>query len=269
MRNYKMLLQYEGSRYNGWQKQGNTQNTIQGRLEAALFRLTGEPAEIQGSGRTDAGVHALGQVANFRLPETWSLSREGIAASGLGNLDDLDQVTALRMLLNHFLPEDIGVDSIQEAPERFHSRLWAVGKTYQYRIGTDDHKNIKERQFIYPLGRKLDCGAMRRAAADFLGTHDFASFCGNPRMKKSTVRRVTSLEIEELSHETRITVSGNGFLQNMVRILAGTLIEIGLGKRAPEDMKKILEGKNRALAGPTAPAKGLCLMRVEYDRGKL
>lgn len=265
MKNYRMLIQYEGTRYNGWQRQGNTQNTIQGRLESVLSRLTGAEVQIQGSGRTDAGVHALGQTANVLLPEGWHISGEALRGSGLPGLDDLPGCEALRRVMNHYLPEDIDVTELEEAPERFHSRLSAAGKTYQYRIGIDDYKNIEGRQFRYRVGRPLDVEAMGEALGALRGTHDFAAFCGNPRMKKSTVRTISAAELEEVSHEIRLRITGNGFLQNMVRIIVGTLLEIGLGSRPVSDMKRILDSRDRSQAGPAAPAGGLCLLRVYYD----
>lgn len=245
--NYKIELAYDGGRYDGWQKQGNTAMTIQGKLEAVLSRMAGEEVEVYGSGRTDAGVHALGQVANFHLKEEKNPEE-------------------LLAFLNHYLPEDIQVLSCQQVPERFHSRLLAVRKTYRYQIEMGPKKDVFLRDYYYGLGQMLDVGAMEKAASYLVGRHDFKSFCGNRKMKKSTVRIIEKIEICRLD-DTRLQlfVTGNGFLQQMVRILTGTLIEVGQGKRSPGEMEAILEAKDRAMAGFTAPAQGLCLMKVEYE----
>lgn len=245
MQNYKMILAYDGTRYDGWQKQGNTGNTIQGKLEAMLSRLTGEEVEIHGSGRTDAGVHALGQVASFKLKNKWNCAR-------------------LQEACNQYLPKDIAVCSLEEAEPRFHARLNAVEKTYRYRIFTGSVRNVFERYYVYEYGNPLDTKAMREAAALLIGTHDFQSFCSTKRSKKSTVRILHEIYIAEEGDEVILTFRGNGFLYNMVRILAGTLIEVGEGKRIPEEMSAILSAKDRTTAGFTAPAEGLILMTVGY-----
>lgn len=245
--NYKIELAYDGGRYDGWQKQGNTAMTIQGKLEAVLSRMAGEEVEVYGSGRTDAGVHALGQVANFHLKEEKNPEE-------------------LLAFLNHYLPEDIQVLSCQQVPERFHSRLLAVRKTYRYQIEMGPKKDVFLRDYYYGLGQMLDVGAMEKAASYLVGRHDFKSFCGNRKMKKSTVRIIEKIEIcRQDDTRLQLFVTGNGFLQQMVRILTGTLIEVGQGKRSPGEMEAILEAKDRAMAGFTAPAQGLCLMKVEYE----
>lgn len=249
MANYRFFVEYEGTRYDGWQRQGNTDRTIQGKLEAVLGRLFAREIEVQGSGRTDAGVHAAAQVANFHLPD---------------GAEEKDCRT-LAKELNRYLPEDIGVFGLERADERFHSRYKAVGKTYCYRIWTKEEKSVFARRFVWQLPGRLETAAMRQAAQCVLGTWDFASFCGNTRMKKSTVRTIDRLEVEEADGLVTICVHGDGFLQNMVRILAGTLVEIGQGKRGPEEMERILMAKNRATAGGTAPPQGLCLESVDYD----
>ncbi|MBS6194338.1 MAG: tRNA pseudouridine(38-40) synthase TruA [Clostridiales bacterium] len=243
--NYKLTIEYDGSRYEGWQRQKTTGQTIQGKIERILSRMTGEEIQIDGAGRTDGGVHAKGQTASVRLDGTWS--KEEI----------LDY-------LNQYLPEDIGITRVDRVPERFHARLWATGKCYSYRIGTDSRKAVFDRKYRYHLGEALDVEAMRRAAEDLIGTHDFRSFCGNPRMKKSTIRTITEIRIEELPHEVRLVYTGNGFLQYMVRILTGTLIEIGLHQRPADSIPELLERKERKYAGATAPAQGLCLEQVFY-----
>lgn len=243
--NYKLLLQYDGTKLNGWQKQGNTDNTIQGKLEAILEKMYGMYVEIHGSGRTDAGVHALGQVANFRAPEMFSLDE-------------------ILNTLNEYLSKDIRVLSVEEVDERFHARLTAKGKTYEYRIDNGKIANVFQRKFTMREENPLDLEAMRAAAVQFLGTHDFKTFCANKKMKKSTVRTITSIEIKEMDGIVSIRYTGNGFLYNMVRILTGTLIEVGRGKRKPAEMGDVIGAKDRGAAGFTAPAQGLFLVEVDY-----
>lgn len=258
--NYKVILQYEGTRYDGWQKQGNTDHTIQGKLEAILARFCGVPVEVHGSGRTDAGVHALGQVANFHLPE--SGPREDTEYPGEWPPCP-EEVMAY---LNRYLPEDIAVIGIQTVPERFHSRLNAVRKIYLYQIETGPKRNVFSRRRQYGLGKRLDLEAMRAAAALLCGTHDYRSFCGNKKMKKSTVRTIESITVRQEAEGGLVSLVfvGNGFLQHMVRILCGTLIEVGLGERPPEQMTEILQARDRQKAGFLAPAEGLTLVAVQY-----
>lgn len=245
IKNYRMVLQYDGSRYDGWQKQGNTANTIQGKLEGILLKMTGRPVEVHGSGRTDAGVHALAQVANFH------------ADTGMAEAE-------IRAYFNQYLPEDIAVLWLETVPDKFHSRLNAEEKTYLYRIETGPKKDVFERKYCYGLGKRLSVERMKEAASCVLGEHDFKSFCGNRKMKKSTVRKITGITFEEDGTKLLIRYTGNGFLYHMVRILTGTLIEIGLGERSPEEMKEILQKMDRQAAGFTAPAEGLFLEQVKY-----
>ena len=245
MYNYKLTIQYDGTRYRGWQVQGNTDQTIQGKVEGVLSRLTGRPMELHGSGRTDAGVHALGQVANVKLPRPFDPSE-------------------LLRELNRYLPADIGVIAVEPAPERFHARLNARSKTYRNRIWNSEIPNVLERSYLYPLPEPLDVAAMEQAAADLVGTHDFRSFCGLKRFKKSTIRTITDITITQHGSEVRLEFTGNGFLMRMVRILAGTLVEVGLGQRAADAMPAVLAAQDRAAAGPALPAQGLALVRVEY-----
>lgn len=272
--NYKMTLQYEGTRYDGWQKQGNTQNTIQGRLEAVLGRLAGEPVEVHGSGRTDAGVHALAQVANFRFPLT-EREAAGNPAEGTKRRDAAGEAAAERLSdadlmaqINRYLPEDIAVTALERVPERFHSRFHALEKTYRYQIETGQKRDVFARRMQYGLGRPLNVAAMRSAAAFLCGTHDYRSFCGNKHIKKSTVRTVRSIEIREEGSLVTLSFTGDGFLQNMVRIMVGTLIEVGLGARTPQSMTDILAARDRQAAGGMAPAEGLALVGVLYDEGQ-
>lgn len=245
MKNYKLTIQYDGSRYSGWQVQGNTGNTIQGKLQTVLSQLDGAPVEVQGSGRTDAGVHARGQVASVKLVSE----------------PDCDQVLDY---CARYLPRDIAVTAVQEAPERFHARLNAKAKCYVYRIWNNPIPNVFERKFLCQLPDPLDLDAMKRAAKLLLGEHDFRSFCGLRRFKKSTVRRIDSIEIARLGSEVRISYVGNGFLNQMVRILTGTLVDVGLKKYPPERVAQILAARDRSEAGPAMPPEGLCLEYVTY-----
>ena len=235
-KNFRLKISYDGTRYSGWEHQPG-KDTIQGKIEMVLARMIGldptpeeffgdnEPVEVIASGRTDAGVHAKAQVANAVLDT--DLSAEEI-----------------RDYVNTYLPDDIAVTDVKEVSERFHARYNAVGKTY--------------------LDTPVDVDAMQKAAEYLVGEHDFKSFCGNPKMKKSTVRVVDKIEIKRSKGYIYFTIHGTGFLQNMVRILVGTLLEVGAGRMQPEDVPGILEAKDRKVAGPTAPAKGLCLVKVDY-----
>ena len=243
--NYKLTIQYDGSRYDGWQRQGNTDNTIQGKIESVLSRLVGESVEIHGAGRTDAGVHAEGQVASVKLPGKRPAAE-------------------VMDYLNQYLPEDIAVIAVEEADERFHARLTAVGKVYRYDIRLGSTPNVFRRKYQYRVEQPLDIAAMRQAAEHLTGTHDYRAFCSNKRYKKSTVRTVSAIDIQVDGADMSITFRGDGFLYNMVRILTGTLLEVGLGERKAEEMPAILESLDRTRAGKTAPAQGLTLVQVEY-----
>lgn len=244
MRNLRLDLCYDGTRYRGWQRLPGREDTIQGKLEAVLSRILEEPIEVSGSGRTDAGVHARGQVASFHCE----------SAMDCGEL--LEK-------LRRYLPEDIGIYSCKDVSPRFHARLNAREKTYRYRIWNSVSPCVFERRYVTVLPERLDVEAMERAAALLIGQHDFSAFCGNAKMKKSTVRYIRSIAITREGEELRITFTGNGFLQGMVRILTGTLIEVGRGQREPESIPALFGGK-RAEAGFLAPAQGLCLEEVFY-----
>lgn len=246
MKNYKITIQYDGTRYKGWQVQKSTDMTIQGKIQDVLSAMTGQEIEVIGSGRTDAGVHAYGQVANFHVPKHFKTD------------EILDY-------LNHYLPMDVAVISIEEVDERFHARYHATSKTYIYRIHTSTIPNVFERKYMYTYTETLDVSAMRKAAKQMLGTHDFAAFCGNKKMKKSTVRTVTSIDIQEKENEIEISYTGDGFLQQMIRIMTGTLIEVGNDMKQPEDIPQILQSKVRENAGYTVPAEGLALKCVIYE----
>lgn len=244
MRNLRLDLCYDGTRYRGWQRLGDSDSTIQGKLEQALSRILGEPIEVSGSGRTDAGVHARGQVANFHC--TSAMPAEEILSS-----------------LRRYLPEDIGVICCREVSERFHARLNAREKTYCYRIWNSDAPCVFQRRFVAVMPEELDLEQMRRGAEYLLGEHDFSAFCGNPKMKKSTVRTVYAIDIRRAGQEIQISVTGNGFLHNMVRILVGTLVEVGRLERPAESLPRLF-GARREQAGFLAPPQGLCLEEVRY-----
>ncbi len=245
MRNFKIILQYEGTKYQGWQKQESTENTLQGRLEALLGKMNGTKVEVQGSGRTDAGVHALGQVANFKL--------------------ETDRTPSEIMdYMNKYLPEDVAVIAIEEVPERFHSRLNAKGKTYLYRIMNSSVPHVFDRRYCLEVAEHLEVEEMRRAAAYLCGTHDFSAFTSHKKSKKSNVRTIYEINITEKGDEILLQFYGNGFLYHMVRIIVGTLLEVGMGKRKPEEAETVLNSHKRENAGMLVPARGLTLVEVHY-----
>lgn len=243
--NYRMTLQYEGTKYNGWQKQGNTPDTIQAKLEAILQKLDGGEVEVRGSGRTDAGVHAFGQVASFALEHP------------LPAQEVMDYI-------NRYLPRDIAVVALTEAEPRFHARLNAKGKTYRYRIHQGDIPDVFGRRYSWPCADALDIEAMRAAAAHMISKQDFQSFCDLKNGKKSTVRRVDSIEIYRENTDIVLDFTGEGFLYHMVRIMTGTLADVGAHRILPGQIPAILAAKNRKQAGILAPACGLMLMEVTY-----
>lgn len=242
--NYRLLIQYDGSRYDGWQRLKSSGNTIQGKIEDVLGKMAGVPVEIIGVSRTDAGVHAKGQVANVHLPKRYSENE-------------------IKEYLNQYLPDDIAIIEVKTVSDRFHSRLNAGDKTYLYRISTSTDKHVFERKYIYELNLPLDMQAMKKAASYLVGEHDFQCFCAK-KMKKSSIRQLDKIEFSEKNGILDITYRGNGFLYHMVRILTGTLIEVGLHKRTPESMVELFAAKERSQAGYLVPAKGLCLMEVTY-----
>lgn len=241
-----MTLRYEGTRYNGWQKQGNTPNTIQGKVEAILGRLDGGEVEVRGSGRTDAGVHAWGQVASFALEHH------------LPAHEVMDYI-------NQCLPQDIAVVELTEAEPRFHARLNAKGKHYRYRIHQSKVRDVFGRRWSWDCSDCLDIAAMEAAAVHMVGRHDFQSFCDLKNSKKSTVRRIDAIEIMQDREDIILDYRGEGFLYHMIRIMTGTLAEVGAGRMLPGQIPGILEKKDRKLAGPLAPACGLMLMEVWYE----
>jgi tRNA pseudouridine38-40 synthase len=244
MRNLRLDICYDGTRYRGWQRLSGTDNTIQGKIEVALSRILDEHIEISGSGRTDAGVHARGQVANFHC-------------------ENKMPVEALLRQLRQYLPEDIGILRCKDVSERFHARLNAKEKTYLYRLWNSENPCVFERRYVSHVLENLDLGAMEAAAQHLCGEHDFSAFCGNPKFKKSTVRYIRTVNICRQGDEIHIHFTGNGFIHNQVRIMVGTLVEVGRGERHPDSIPALFGGK-RSDAGFLAPAQGLCLMEVVY-----
>ena len=244
-RNFRLTLCYEGTRYRGWQRQGNTENTIQAKMEAVLSRMLSQEIELAASGRTDAGVHARRQVCSFCADTDY---------------DNDFMLTELRK----YLPEDIGAISLEEAGPRFHARLNCREKSYVYRVWNSEEPNVFERRYVYADPAPLNLDAMRKAAESLLGEHDFSAFCSNKHMKKSAVRTLSEIQIERRGGEVRFTYTGSGFLYNMVRILTGTLLEVGHGQRSVDSVKAALLSLDREQAGFTAPAQGLILWDVQY-----
>ena len=246
--NYKMILQYDGTRYNGWQKQGNTDNTIQGKLETLLSRIAGEPVEIHGAGRTDAGVHARRFALSFCY--TGKVPMQKIVPA-----------------LNAHLPPDIRAVDIRSVPDGFHARYAAHAKTYRYYILNARVDDPFTYDTCHRVGAALDLAAMQAAAAQFIGTHDFSALCASGSSAAAhgdTVRTITNCTVVQNGDLFTISVTADGYLYNMVRILAGTLVDAGLGKRTPESIPALLESGDRRRAGPTLPAKGLFLEKVDY-----
>ena len=248
MANYKMIIQYDGTRYKGWQRQKTTDQTIQGKIEAILSRQYGRTIEIDGSGRTDAGVHAHGQVANFRLPD----------ACCAGKTPE-ELCEELRQIFVQYLPEDIAVTEVRVASERFHSRLNVVKKTYVYRIWNADYPNVFERKYMLHDNRPMDVEAMRQAAQLLTGTHDFAAF-SNGRTKKSTVRTVETIKINREGQLIQIQLTANSFLRHMPQLLAGSILTAGKEKKT--------DGTTLTLAGvesaaPACPSHAFTLTDVQ------
>lgn len=242
---YRLTIAYEGTRYKGWQRLKQTPETIQGKVESVLSRIFEIPIQIDGASRTDAGVHAKAQVASFSAP--------------------IISCEVLSEQLNKYLPKDIAVTSVNIAPTDFHARFKAKHKTYHYVIWRAPYRPIFERNVVTVVDGPLDVGAMRSAAKLLVGKLDFKGFSSD-KTKKSTIRTLASIEIMENSETITLIFKGDGFLYNMVRIIVGTLIEVGQGKRTEEDIKETLTSKVRSTAGETAPAEGLTLVEVAYDK---
>ena len=244
MRNIKLTIEYDGKDYNGWQKQPNRPN-IQGEIEKAIKNVTGKEVDLIGSGRTDAGVHAFGQVANFKTDFDFPIEK---------------MATAINSQLKH----SIRVLKAEEVDLNFHSRYNCHKKTYAYIIDNSDQGTAIYRNITYHVSKPLDVEYMQKAADYLIGEHDFSSFKSSGTSSKNSVRTIFSAKVLKEQERVIIMLTGSGFLYNMVRIIAGTLVEVGLGHIAPEEVKKILDAKDRQKAGKTLPAQGLFLMSVEY-----
>ena len=245
MRNIKLTIEYDGKDFNGWQKQPNKLN-IQGEIERAIYNITKEEVDLIGSGRTDAGVHALGQVANFKTNSQISIEKIPLA-------------------INSQLKNSIVIKEAEEVNERFHSRYNAKRKTYRYIInnskcGTAIYRNL---EYSYPF--KLDVEKMKQASKYFEGEHDFKAFKSSGTSSKNSVRTIYKAIVKQEGEKIIIELTGNGFLYNMVRIISGTLLDVGLGKIQAEEIPEIIESKDRQRAGKTLPAHGLYLVEVKYD----
>ena len=245
MRNIKLIIEYDGKGFNGWQKQPNKLN-IQGEIERAIEEITGESIDLIASGRTDAGVHSLGQTANFKTESKIPIEKIPIA-------------------INSKLKQSIIIKSAEEVDERFHSRYNVKSKKYRYTINNSKYGSAIYRNVEYHFPIKLNIENMQKAAKYFEGEHDFKAFKASGTSSKSSVRTIYKAEVIDAGNERiYIELTGNGFLYNMVRIISGTLLDVGSGKIAPEEIKNIIETKDRKLAGKTLPPQGLCLVEVNY-----
>ena len=244
MLNIKLTIQYDGSNYSGWQKQKNA-NSIQEQIEKAIYLVTGEKVNLIGSGRTDRGVHALGQVANFTTLSSIPADR-------------------FKFALNSKLPGDISIIESQAVDYEFHSRYHAKGKRYRYLIFNKPIRNPLYRNYAYHVPYPLDFREMERAAKFFIGTHDFASFMASGSSVKDTVRTIYDISLDKKDDLIILSVEGDGFLYNMIRIMVGTLIDIANNKLKSQDIPAIINAKNRRAAGHTAPPQGLYLEKVYY-----
>ncbi len=245
MRNIKLTIEYDGKEYNGWQKQPNKLN-IQGTIEKAISSITEEEIQLNASGRTDAGVHAIGQVANFKTNSNLSIDKFAIA-------------------INSRLKKNITIKNAEEVDENFHARYNCKKKTYRYIINNSKYGTAIYRGLQYHVPQQLDMQAMKKAIKYFEGEHDFKAFKASGTSSKSSIRTIYKANVEKIDDKIIITLTGNGFLYNMVRIISGTILEVGLGKIKPEEIKYIIEQKDRTKAGKTLPAHGLYLVSVEYN----
>lgn len=244
MRNIKLIIEYDGKSFNGWQKQPTKLN-IQGEIERAIGEITGEEIKLIGSGRTDAGVNALGQTANFKTNSTIPIEKIPLA-------------------LNSKLKKSIVIVSAEEVDDSFHSRYNVKSKTYRYTINNSQNGSAIYRDMEYHFPIKLDVKKMKEAAKLFEGEHDFKGFKASGTSSKSSVRTIYKADVKQDGDRIYIELTGNGFLYNMVRIISGTLLDVGLGKIDVNDIPEIIDSKDRKRAGKTLPAHGLCLVKVEY-----
>ncbi|MFP4353818.1 MAG: tRNA pseudouridine(38-40) synthase TruA [Phycisphaerae bacterium] len=245
-RNIKLIVAYNGAAYHGWQRQADGIDTVQLRVEQAASAVCKHPVTVHGSGRTDAGVHAAGQVANFHTPNLT------VPLSGL------------RRAMNSRLPADIAIRSAAVVPDDFHASISAIGKTYRYRICVGPTRPVDRARLVYHYWRPLELEPMIDAAARLVGTHDFRSLASSQEQRENTVRTITACDVSQIGDEIHVQVSGTGFLYHMVRNITGTLIEVGRGRWSPEHIGPMLASLDRKHAGPTAPPDGLSLIRVHY-----
>lgn len=246
MTNYKITIQYDGGRYKGWQKLGNSENTIQDKLEKVLTELTGHKVEVIGCSRTDAGVHAYAQTANVKIEKQLIPSQ-------------------IMSYMNHYLPKDISITEVIKVSESFHARYHAKSKTYLYKIWNREYTNPFMRKYSMHVEKKLDLVEMRKAADYFIGAHDFTTFSNAKSKKKSMVRSIYAVDLLEEEGFFYIRVRGDGFLYNMVRKIVGILIEVGLGDVMAEEIPSIIEAKERKYISLLADAGGLYLEKIEYE----
>ena len=245
MRNIRITIEYDGKDFNGWQKQPNKLD-IQGEIEKAIENITGEKVELYASGRTDAGVHSLGQVANFKTESKIPIEKMAIA-------------------INSQVKNSIRIVKAEEVDENFHSRYNCKKKTYRYVINNSSYGSAVYRNFEYHMPVKLDYDKMEKAIKYFEGEHDFSSFKSSGTSSKSSVRTIYKAEIKKEGDRIIIELTGNGFLYNMVRIISGTLVDVGIGKIMPDDIENIIKMKDRSKAGKTLPPQGLFLVKVKYE----
>lgn len=250
MNNYKLIIQYDGGRYKGWQRLGSGENTIQDKIEKVLSAMTGIDTELIGCSRTDAGVHALGQVANFKT-----------------NLNLT--VEEVKNYLNQYLPQDISVIKVEKASEQFHSRYHAKDKTYLYKIWNMDYTNPFMRKYCLHIMKSLDIEKMTKASKYFLGAHDFTAFSNAKSKKKSMVREIYEITFEMEQGFINIRIKGDGFLYNMVRKMVGVLIQVGLGELDPDAITGLIESKERKQLGYLSDACGLYLEKINYDMNNM
>ena len=245
IKNFKIIIEYDGTRYHGWQRQ-KQDATIQGEIEKALGIITAKHIVVNGSGRTDAGVHARGQVANFRCDTDLS---PGVFQKGLNSL----------------LPEDIVIRECRQVEDTFHARYDVKSKTYHYKIFNHPVPAAMNRSYVWSIRKQLNIMAMRSAVSYIIGSHDFKAFEGTGSPRAHTTRHVRAADlIESDSRLLTFRIEANGFLRFMVRNIVGTLVEVGLAKTSPAEFQQILKSRNRTKAGATAPPHGLCLMKVKY-----
>ncbi|MFJ7831017.1 tRNA pseudouridine(38-40) synthase TruA [Peribacillus sp. NPDC097197] len=245
MNNYKLTIQYDGGRYQGWQRLGDSENTIQGKIENVLTEMVGEPIEIIGCSRTDSGVHALSQIANFKMNL---------------NMTESDVMN----YLNRYLPRDISIVEVTLVPERFHARYNVKDKTYLYKIWNEPYTNPFMRKYSMHVEENLNIPSMIEGSQYFIGSHDFTAYSNAKSKKKSMVREIYSIDIEEIAGFIEVRVRGNGFLYNMVRKIVGTLIEVGLDEIDAKNIPSIIESKERIQTGRMADPAGLYLETVEF-----